>query len=85
MDILFQEAVSRIVDLPRDQQRQFGEMLLMSEELRTASTPVIQFTEEENAMIDEGIASIDAGQTIDQEEMKKYFAELRSKSYEAKK
>ena len=83
MDTLFQEAVTRIVDLPPEQQRQFGEMLLVSEALQTASMPVIEFTDEENAMIDEGLEEIERGEVIGQEEMKAYFEELRAKAYAA--
>lgn len=77
MDTIFQEAVSRIVDLPKETQRQFGEMLLVSEALQTASMPVIEFTDEENAMIDEGIASADAGQFTDLGKVEAFFARHR--------
>lgn len=74
MDTIFQEAVTRIVDLPRDQQRHFGEMLLVSEALQTASMPVIEFTDEENAMIDEGLAAIEEGRIVPQAEVEAFFA-----------
>jgi len=47
MDAVFREAITQIVDLPRDQQRQLGEMLLASEALQTATMPVIEFTVDE--------------------------------------
>lgn len=74
MDTVFQEAVTRIIDLPPDQQRQFGEMLLVSEALQAARMPVIEFTEDENAMIDEGLAAIDDGRVVSQSEVEAFFA-----------
>jgi len=43
--------------------------------------PVIEFSDEENAMIDEGLAAAERGELIDQEEMETYFEELRTKAY----
>ncbi|WP_299735278.1 hypothetical protein [uncultured Roseobacter sp.] len=81
MDIVFAQAVTKIIELPQDTQRVIGEALL--DGAGQPDLPVIEFTAEENAMIDEALEEIERGEVIGQEEMKKHFAELRAKSYEA--
>jgi len=51
--------------------------LILSEAWQVANTPVIDFTAEENAMIDEGLAELERGEGIPGEEV---FAKLRARS-----
>lgn len=81
MDTLFAHAVSKISELPLDTQRFIGEALL--DGAGRPDLPVIEFTAEEEAMLDEAEAEIARGELIGQEEMNKRFDELRAKSYAA--
>ncbi len=80
MDTVFAQAVTKIIELPQDTQRVIGEALL--DGAAHPDLPVIEFTAEENAMIDEALEEIERGDVIGQVEMKQRFAELRAKSYE---
>ena len=77
MDILLKEAINRVLELPEEQQRLIAETLILSEAWQVANTPVIDFTAEENAMIDEGLAELERGEWIPGEEV---FAKLRARS-----
>lgn len=79
MDTIFAQAVTKIIELPQDTQRVIGEALL--DGAGQPDLPVIEFTAEENAMIDEGLADIEAGRTFSQTEMEAYYDELRAKTY----
>jgi hypothetical protein len=81
MDTIFAEAVTRIIELPQGTQRVIGEALL--DGAGQTNLPVIEFTAEEHAMLDEAEASLAAGNAIGWEEMKRHFDELRAKSYAA--
>ena len=81
MDTVFAQAVTKIIEMPQETQRVIGEALL--DAAGQPDLPVIEFTPEENAMIDEALEQVERGEVIGQEEMKKHFAELRAKSYEA--
>lgn len=77
MDTLLKEAINRALDLPQEQQRMIAEALILSEAWQVANMPVIDFTAEENAMIDEGLAAIERGDVIPGEEV---FVELRARN-----
>lgn len=79
MDTLFAHAVGKISEMPLEVQRFVGEALL--DGAAQPNLPVIEFTDEENAMIDEALAEVEAGNTISQAEMKAYFQELREQAY----
>lgn len=81
MDTVFAQAVTEISELPLDTQRSIGEALLGG--AARPDLPVIEFTAEENAMLDEAEAELAAGKVIGQDETKNFFMELRDKAYEA--
>ena len=81
MDTTFAQAVTKIIELPQDTQRFIGEALLNG--AAQPDLPVIEFTAEEDAKLDEAQAEIDRGETIGQEDMKAHFNELRTKAYAA--
>jgi|GEM_PF-6208280 len=81
MDTVFAQAVTKIIEMPRGTQRVIGEALL--DGAAQPDLPVIEFTADEERMIEDGIADLDAGRVIGQEEVEKRFSELRAKSYEA--
>ena len=81
MDTVFAQAVTRISELPLDTQRFIGEALLGG--AARPDLPVIEFTDEENAMLDEAEAELVAGKIIGHEETNAFFRELREKAYEA--
>lgn len=76
MDTVFQEAVTKIIEMPQGIQRVIGEALL--EGAGHPDLPVIEFTDEENAMIDEGLADIEAGRVHSQAEIELLHEELRA-------
>ena len=71
MDTVFAQAVTKIIGLPQDTQRFIGEALL--DGAAHPDLPVIEFTVEEKAMIDEGLADVEAGRTVPQYEMQTVF------------
>lgn len=79
MDTVFAQAVSKVIEMPQDTQRFIGEAILGG--AGQPDLPVIEFTAEEEAMIEEAEAEVARGELIDQEEMEAYFAELRAKAY----
>jgi len=81
MDTLFAHAVGKISEMPLDTQRFIGEALL--DGAAQPNLPVIDFTDEEHAMLDEADAQIARGDLIDQDEMQQRFDELRATSYAA--
>ena len=81
MDTVFAQAVTKIIEMPQETQRVIGEALL--DGAGQPDLPVIEFTAEENAMIDEGLADIEAGRTFNQTEMETFYDELRTKTYVA--
>lgn len=81
MDTVFAQAVTKVSEMSLDTQRFIGEVLL--DGVVQPDLPVIEFSAEEHAMLDEAEASIVAGNVIGQEEMKRHFDELRAKSYAA--
>lgn len=81
MDTTFAQAIAKISELPLDTQRFIGEALL--DGAGRPDLPVIEFTAEEEAMLDEAIADVERGDVIGQEKMKTVFAELRARSLEA--
>lgn len=81
MDIIFAQAVGKVVELPRETQRFIGEAIL--DGVGRSDLPVIEFTAEEEAMLDEAEAEVVRGELIDQEDMEGYFAELGTKAYAA--
>lgn len=81
MDTVFAQAVTKIIGMPQETQRVIGEALL--DGAGQPDLPIIEFTAEENEMIDESVEQIERGEVISQEEVKKRFDELRAKSYEA--
>jgi len=81
MDTVFAQAVTKIIEMPQGTQRLIGEALLGG--AAQPDLPIIEFTAEENAMIDEGLADLKAGRVHSQEEMGTFYDELRAKSYAA--
>ena len=81
MDTVFAQAVTKISELPLDTQRFIGEALL--DGATRPDLPVIEFTAEENAMIDEAIAEVERGEVIDQAQMERRYEELIAQSYAA--
>jgi len=77
MDIVFAQAVTKIIELPLETQRAIGETLL---DVTTQSDlPVIDFTAEENAMIDEAREKIERGEVIGEKNIKKRFDDMRAR------
>ena len=81
MDTIFAQAVTKVIEMPQDVQRAIGEALL--DGAGQPNLPMIEFTAEEEAMIDEALVEIERGEVIGQEEMKRRFNELRAKTYAA--
>ena len=81
MDTTFAQAVTKISELPLETQRFIGEALLGG--AARPDLPVIEFTVEENAKLDEAEAELLADKVVGQEEMKQRFRELRAKSHVA--
>ena len=81
MDTVFVQAITRVSEMSLDTQRFIGEVLL--DGVVQPDLPVIEFTAEENAMLDEAEAELAAGKAISEEEMRAFFKELREKAYEA--
>lgn len=81
MDTIFKEAVSQVSEMPKDVQREIGEALL--DGVAQRNLPVIEFTSEENGMIDEALEEVERGEVVGQDEMKAHFDELRTKAYAA--
>lgn len=81
MDATFAHAISQISELPHDTQRVIGEALLSG--AGQPNLPVIEFTAEEHALLDEAEVDIAHGAVIEQDEMKQRFEALRAASYAA--
>ncbi|WP_299366770.1 hypothetical protein [uncultured Tateyamaria sp.] len=79
MDATFAQAVSKIIEMPVGTQRIIGEALLDGG--AQPDLPVIEFTAEESAKIDEALEDIETGNVIGQEEMTVFFERLRAKGY----
>ena len=81
MDIVFAQAVTKIIKMPEGTQRLIGKALL--DGATQPDLPVIEFTVEEEKMIEEGLADLEAGRSYSQSEMEVFYDELRAKSYAA--
>lgn len=81
MDTIFAQAVTKISEMPQGVQRVIGEALL--DGAGQPELPVIEFTAEEEAMIDEALEEVERGEFISQHEMEKRFEEMRSRAYAA--
>lgn len=81
MDTVFAHAVTKVIELPQETQRFIGEAIL--DGAGRPDLPVIEFTAEEEAMIEDAEAEVARGELIDQEEVREHFDALRAKSYAA--
>lgn len=79
MDTVFAQAVSKIIELPAGTQRVIGEALL--DGATQPDLPVIEFSAEEHALIDEALVEVEAGKVVSQEQMTEFFDELRNRAY----
>lgn len=81
MDTVFAQAVSKVIELPKDTQRFIGEAILGG--AGRPDLPVIEFTAEEEAMIEEAEVQAERGELIDEDEVREHFNALRAKSHAA--
>lgn len=76
MDTIFAQAVAKIIEMPVGTQRIIGEALLDGG--AQPNLPVIEFTAEEDAKIEEALEEIADGQVVSHEEMAVFFDRLRA-------
>ena len=81
MDTVFARAVTKIIEMPAGTQRVIGEALL--DGAGQPNLPVIEFTAEEEAKIEEGLASLERGDVYSQEQMEEHFDKLSARAYAA--